>query len=149
MFRLQYFPGSCVAVFGVGLLLGLGHGTQTQAAGTRPTRPAAGNTARASQDPQDAATEFVARRLPGNENLWYVVVLRAKSAAGKSFQIVMTPGKKAAAAQIARFLQQHPKIARNPQSFSHWLQLEMYPTQQHALLRCQAISNYARQSGYR
>lgn len=148
MFRLQYLSGSCIAVLSVGLLLG--GWTQTESAGAEQSKATGDDIEKALADPQTTAmVDAVARRLPGNENTWYVLVLRARNCDTKNFQIVMASGKTAAVLQIAKFLQRNPKIARNPQSYTHWLHLEMYPNSQLAASRCQAISDYVQRCGYR
>ncbi len=144
MFRLQHVPGSSVAVLGLALLLGAW--ALPAAAGQSYLNDS--DIEKALSDPQTAAlADSVARRLPGNENLWYVLVLQTGRAQG--IRIVQASGKTAAAVQIAKFLQQNPQIARNPQSYSRWLSVETYRNGEAAAQRCQALSNYARQSGYR
>ncbi len=146
MFRLQYLMGSSVAVLGLALLLGAW--AQPRAAAAGQSYLTDNDIQKALSDPQTAAlVDSVARRLPGNENLWYVLVLQTGRAQG--IRIVQASGKTAAAVQIAKFLQQNPQIARNPQSYSRWLSVETYRNGEAAAQRCQALSNYARQSGYR
>ena len=107
MFMLQYLPGRSIAVAAAMILLAPWRSRN------RPPRNRlreGGDIEKALSDPQTAAAvDFVARRLRGNENVWYVMVLRTGH--GRELQIALASGKTAAAVQIAKFLQQNPKIA--------------------------------------
>ena len=140
--------GKVVLVCGVGLLLC--GSTQSAATGAESYKNGNDIQKAIQSNPRDAAmVDFIARRLPGNDSIWYVVVLRAKGSDVKGMQVIRTCGKTAAAFEIAKFLQSHPKIMANPMAYSRWLYVETYPDEKRATMRCIGICSYARQSGYR
>jgi len=98
---------------------------------------------------REAQVDFIARRLPGNEAVWYVMVFRTVSRSARTREFAIVQGKTAAAQKIFRFLERHPKIAQNPQSYSDWLQLEFYPNPWAARARYQALIGDTVRRGYR
>jgi len=98
---------------------------------------------------EEAQVAIVARRLPGPDGFWYVLVLQSKTDDSKSRELVVAYGKIAAAKAIVDFLKRNPRIAANPQSYSRWLSIEWYPWEFQARARQQAILAYSRRAGYR
>ena len=136
-----------IAVLSAGLCVG--GWAQTSAAGeTTPIRNS--DVKKALSNPQTtAAVRFIERRLPGNQDTWYVVVLRIKDHGIKRLNTVLAFGKTAAAVQIAKFLRQNPRIVRNPESFKQWLHVETFKDRQAAESRYDDVNAFVRDRGYR
>jgi hypothetical protein len=93
--------------------------------------------------------DYIARRLPGNESVWYVLDFQARLGNKKIRTVAIASGKITAAKVVVQFLKDNPKIAQNPQSYSRWLRLEMYANAGLAEARYRALVDHARRSGLR
>ncbi len=147
MFRLQDSRRSFIAVLSA-VLWAVGWAQTSVAREHVPIRSS--DVEKAMSNPQTAAAvRFIERRLPGNQDTWYVVVLRIRNHGIKRLETVLASGKTTAAVQIAKFLQQNPRIVRNPNSFKQWLHVETFGHRRDAELRFEAVNAYVRGKGYR
>jgi hypothetical protein len=111
---------------------------------------AASDVDKALSNPQmAAAVRLIERRLAGNQDTWYVVVLRSRDHGIKRLETVLVLGRTAAAVRIAKFLRQNPRVVRNPESYKQWLYVETFKDQAVAEMRYEAVNDYLLGRGYR
>jgi hypothetical protein len=137
-----------IVVLSVGFCLG--GWAQTKSAARESPPLSSSDVERALSNPKmAAAVRFIERRLPGTQDTWYVVVLRIRDHGIKRLDTVLAFEKTTVAVQIANFLRQNPRIARNPKSFKQWLHVETFTHREAAESRYEAVNAYVHERGYR
>jgi hypothetical protein len=124
------------------LIAGLWAGGWTERSLALESKPRT-DTEKALSHPQTATlVRFIERQLRGNDDTWYVVVLRIVDHGIKRFTTVLAQGRTAAAVQITKFLQRNPRILRYPNSYRRWLHVETFSDQGDAELRYEVVNGY-------